>query len=132
MRRLPIERTPSRAATDQRSQHSLDLATTGPDLLRDSVRQALSVLCEEERLAAQYSLLTALKRAGFNVTQHLLLLGIPATTAEQLTAPEIATVIRYVRINEPRAMAALSPVLSEILTAHDGRAGSLKVSNRAA
>ena len=132
MRRLPIERRPSRAATDQRSQHSLDLATAGPDLLRDSVRQALSALCEEERLAAQSSLLTALKRAGFNVAQHLLLLGIPATTAAQLTAPEIATVIRYIRINEPGAMSALSPVLSEILTAHNGRAGSPKVSKRVA
>lgn len=132
MRRLPIERTPCRADYDQRSQHSFDLATAAPDLLRDAVRQALSVLGKEERLAAQYGLLSALKKAGFNVARHLLLLGVPATKVEELTAPELATVIRYVRINEPRAMAALSPVLSEILTAYNGGSGRLRVSNRAA
>ncbi len=90
------------------------------------------MLCEEERLEAQYSLLTSLKGAGFKVAQHLILLGIPTTEADELTAPEIAIVIRYVRINEPKAMAALSPVLSEMLRAHDEHARHFRVSNRAA
>ncbi|HWN98968.1 MAG TPA: hypothetical protein VNS63_06810 [Blastocatellia bacterium] len=110
---------------DRQSGPALDLATAEPDLLRNSVREALSQLSTEERAAVNDRLLTAIEKVGFTIGQHLLLLGIPATLAEELTAPEIAALIRYVRINEPRAMRALVPLLSELLTAHGEGARTL-------
>jgi hypothetical protein len=118
MRKSLIGKTPEPpvGTTDQRSQQALDLATAEPDLLRNLVRQALSQLSAEELPAVNDRLLTALKEAGVDIGLHLLLLGIPARTAEELTAPEIATLIRYLRINDPRAMTDLAPVLNELLT----------------
>jgi hypothetical protein len=119
MKKTRIRKTPEPTVgtIDHRSQKALELATTEPDLLRNSVREALSHLPEEERRAAHNGLLSSLKGAGVNIGHHLLVLGIPARTAEELTAPEIASLIRYVRINETRAMMALAPVLSELLAA---------------
>jgi len=117
---------------EQRSQQKLDLAAVEPDLLRVSVREALSRLSEEDRRAMYVRLLTALKGAGVNIGQHLVLLGIPARTTEELTAAEIATLIRYVRINEPKALAVLTPMLSEPVSAYLEHEGRLKSSRRAA
>lgn len=134
MRKSQIRRTPESTVgnIDRQSRPALDLATAEPDVLCNSVREALSQLSGEERPAVHDRLLTALKKAAVHIGQHLLLLGIPARTAEELTAPEIATLIRYVRINEPRAMAALAPALSDLLTVHAQPARGLKVSSRAA
>ena len=111
---------------DQQFEPELDLANAERELLRNSLRKALSLLSAEERPAVNDKLLTTLKEAGVNIGQQLLLLGIPARTAEELTAPEIATLIRYVRINESRAMMALVPLLSELLAAHGEAARCLK------
>lgn len=119
-------------APGQRSQQEVDFATTEPDSLRDSVREAMSGLSEEDRRAANDKLLTALKRGGVNIGQHLLLLGIPARTAQELTAPDVATLIRYVRISEPRAMTALAGVLTELLTKRSRPPQRAKASRRAA
>jgi len=134
MRKSQIRKKPEPTVgiTDQRSQPVPELATAEPDMLRESVRKGLSQLSAEERPNVYDRLLTALKRAGVNIGQHLLLLGIPARTAEELTAPEIATLVRYVRINEPRAMAALATVLSELLTTNAEADRGSKISRRAA
>jgi hypothetical protein len=95
------------------------------------VREALSHLSEEERQAAHNGLLLALSRAGVNIGDHLLVLGIPARTAEELTAPEIATLVRYVRINEPRVMTALAPILIDVLARHPAPARRVKTSSLA-
>ena len=134
MRKSQTKKTPEATvdATDQRSRQVLELATTQPDLLRTSVREALSELPEEERRAAHNGLLSALRRAGLNIGQHLLVLGIPARTAEELTAPEIATLIRYVRISEPNVMTTFAPILIDVLGKHAAPAQRVPVKTRAA
>lgn len=117
---------------DRQYAPALDLGTAEPDSLRNSVREALSRLSEWDRPNVNDRLLSVLENAGVNIGQDLLLLGIPTTVVEELTAPEIATLVRYVRINEPRAMVALVPVLSEVFAAHGVPAGDLEVSSRAA
>ena len=57
-----------------------------------------------------------LEKAGLNVPQCLFLLGAAALTAEELTAPEIAALIRYVHLTEPQAMMAVAAPLRELLT----------------
>jgi|SRR5678815_578205 hypothetical protein len=123
---------PTVRTTDHRSQEELDIAAAEPDLLRYAVRLALTQLSDEEWPEVNDRLLGTLKRAGVNVGQCLLLLGIAATTADELTEPDIANLIRYVRINEPKAMALIARVLSAIPTLHFELARGAKVGSRAA
>lgn len=134
IRKSQIRKSPKPAigVSDQHSLPELELATAEPDMLRDSVQRGLSRLSAEERPHVYDRMLTAFNKAGVNIGQLLLVLGIPARTAEELTAPEIAALVRYVRINEPRAMAALATVLSELLATNDKANRGLQVSRRAA
>lgn len=119
-------------AADERSKQALEIATMEPDSLRDSLREALSQLSEGEQLGVHNELLSALKGAGVNIGHHLLLLGIPARTAEELTASEMGILIRYVRISESKAMAAVAPILIDVLARHAEPARPVKPSRRAA
>ena len=74
----------------------------------------------------------ALKATKVNIGSLLLLLGIPAESSEQLTAPEIGMLIRYLRINDANAMNALIPVLSDLLAAHPMECKPVKISRQAA
>jgi len=130
--RINKEPEPTKDVLDQRSQPGLQLVAADPDMLRDSVQRGLSQLSEEERSHVLARVLTVLSKTGVNLGQLLLVLGIPARTAGELTAPEVASLVRYVRFNEPMAMAALAPVLSEIVTTNAGALVALKVSRRAA
>jgi hypothetical protein len=134
MRKSPTRIMPEApvSAADKRSQQVLRLATTEPDLLRDLVREALSQLAQEERRGVHNALISTISRAGVNVGHHLLVLGIPATTTEELTAPEIATLIRYIRISEPAVMKTLAPILIEVPGLHDAPAQRVKATRRAA
>ncbi|HSB11539.1 MAG TPA: hypothetical protein VLM38_18770 [Blastocatellia bacterium] len=133
MRTGRIKRAPDAAGDrmSRGSQAAFDPLTAEPNVLRDRVCKALSLLAEDERSGVRDRILVDLTRAGLNIGQCLLLLGIPARTADELTAPEMATLIRYVRINEPKAMTALVPVLSEMLTLHPAQSRGLRVSRAA-
>jgi hypothetical protein len=109
-------RTPTRSHTKQPPQAPIDPLSVEPNVLRDSVRKALSLLGEEEHSSVRDRLLTGLKRARVNIGQCMLLLGIPARTVDELTGPEMATLIRYVRISDPKAIDMLIAPLSELLT----------------
>ena len=130
--RIRKEPEPTTGISDQRSQPGLELAAAEPDMLRDSVQKGLSQLSEEDRPHVYARLLTALNKAGVNLGQLLLVLGIPARTSEELTATEIATLVRYVRLNEPTAMVALATVLSEFVTTNAEAGRASMVSRRAA
>lgn len=107
---------PVRSHTKQPPQAPIDPMSVEPNVLRDSVRKALSLLGDEEQSSMRDRLLTGLKSARVNIGQCMLLLGIPARTVDELTGPEIATLIRYVRISDPKAIAMLIAPLSELLT----------------
>lgn len=94
-----------------------ELVTADPDLLREAVFKALSSLGYERRTGICKRLLSDLKQAGLRLRQTLLMLGASASTAAELTAPEIAALIRYVRLTEPTIMKAVSESLVELLTA---------------
>jgi hypothetical protein len=134
MRRQQNRRAPEsiQVALERRSQQAEEIQAADSEVLRNAVRQALSELPAEERLSTQDALLLALSSTGINIGHHLLVLGIPARTAEELTAPEMAALIRYVRINEPQGMDKLIPVLSAIPTLRIEQPPSSRFSNRAA
>jgi len=120
------------SAADKRSRQVLELATAEPDLLRDVVHEALSKLAREERRGVHSALISALRRAGVNIGHRLLVLGIPATTTEELTAPEMAKLIRYIRIGEPTVMKILAPILIDGPGLHYALAQPVQAKRRAA
>jgi len=134
MRRQQTRRAPEpiNVALERRSLQAQEIEAADSEVLRSTVRQALSELPAEEQRTTQDALLAALSGAGINIGHHLLVLGIPARSAEELTAPEMAALIRYVRINEPQGMNALIPILSAIPTLHIEEPRSPRFSNRAA
>lgn len=109
-------------------QSESELVKADPDYLRDSVRKALISLSMNERSKAATDVLYGLRKAGLGVRECLLMLGSSASTAEELTAPEIAALIRYVRLNEPKAFQSIATLLLGLLIG----TGAVTASNRAA
>ncbi len=109
-------------------QSESELMNADPDNLRDFVRNALLSLSIGERAKASTTVLDALRRAGLRVRECLLMLGASASTTEELTAPEIAALIRYVRLNEPKALQSIATLLTELLIGPD----AVRASDRAA
>jgi hypothetical protein len=99
----------------------LQPAALEPDALRDAVRQALLSLPQAERSSIRDRLLSDLRKAGIDVTQCLFMLGAAASTVNELTPPEIAALIRYVRIIKPNVIKTLARGLGELLATTDLR-----------
>ena len=89
------------------------------DHLQEVVYKALSSLSEDERSDVRNKLLSELEKAGLSVCECLFMLGVSAATTDELTAPEIAALIRYVRLSDLNAMMAVAAPLREILTVTD-------------
>ena len=94
-------------------------AAAEADHLRGVVYKALSSLPADERSDVRDKLLSELEKAGLSVCECLFMLGVSAATADELTAPEIAALIRYVRLSELGAMMAVAAPLRELLTVAD-------------
>jgi hypothetical protein len=85
-----------------------------PDCLRDWLVRVLSELSPEEWIAKRDQLLRGLDETGVNVGGSMFMLGIPAKDSEELTAPDLAMLMRYVRINAPNALKALFEPLMQL------------------
>src|SRR5215467_12504969 len=94
---------------------AMEFAAAEPDCLREIVAKALSSLAIEQRSAFCTQVLACLEKAGLNVRQAVLMLGLSARKVEDLTSAEVATLIRYVRLTEPKMMKALAPTLAQLL-----------------
>jgi len=130
MRRERRRRMPIRIdSTGLVARAAFEPVTAEPNYLRDVVCRALSSLSCEKRVQYRDHLLAAIKKAGLNLSECLFMLGCRAETVEDLTAPELAALIRYARITSPNAMPALAAPIREILAAADLE---VKVSGRAA
>jgi hypothetical protein len=97
----------------------LDLETIEPNLLRDRLLKVLSRLAPEEQSAVRDHLLVGLEQAGVNIGGVLFLLGVLARTSRELTPADLASLIRFVRINSPQAMRFIAAPLAELLAASD-------------
>lgn len=107
----------------------VEFASAEPDYIRDTVCAALLSLSTDKRAIIRNKLLTDLRKAGFKVRQSLLMLGASAKTADELTAPEIAALIRYVRLTKPNLMSVVAEPLEELLEMTNR---GVRVSGRAA
>jgi hypothetical protein len=101
------------------SQQSFDPIKIEPNSLRDRVYQALSGLTFEERASISDQIIGGLKGFSANVRTGLLMLGITARTVSDLTPSDIAKLIRYLRINAPKALEAIGSPLRDLLAASE-------------
>lgn len=98
---------------------ALEPLAAQPDALRDAVYKALSSLSIDERSAFRHQLFGQMRDAGLRVRPCLFMLGASAATAEELTVPEIASLIRYVAFVEPNVMTAVSLTLGGLFIMAD-------------
>ncbi|HMG33769.1 MAG TPA: hypothetical protein VKM94_07520 [Blastocatellia bacterium] len=94
----------------------VELVDAEPDYIREVMSRALSSLSAEKRSYANNKLLSALRSAGLRVRESLLMIGVSARTTDDLTAPEVASLIRYVRLTKPSVIVAVGGSLKEIVT----------------
>jgi hypothetical protein len=82
------------------------------DELKDSVRAMLILMGAMDRKLFIQTLEYEMMRAGLSIRAFLIPLGIPAECAEDLTPTEVGHLIRFFRINVPKAMSAVVRVLA--------------------
>lgn len=124
-----LRKATAKTASEIFSQQSFDPAQIEPNSLRDRVYKALVSLPIEERASMHYRIIASLKDLGVNISTGLLMLGIPARTADDLTPSDMAKLMRYLRINAPKALEAISSPLRDLLTvgeAFEKGVGSLR------
>jgi hypothetical protein len=109
-----------------------DLAGASPEWLRDSVFNALRALSQDECAGARDRILSDMRNAGVNIPSGLLKLGTCARTADELSPGDIAKLVRYVRMNTPEAMKALSGILTDLIAPEDRKAKGIKPLKEAA
>jgi hypothetical protein len=64
-------------------------------------------------------LITGLAKAGVHVGSALFMLGIPASSPEDLSQSDMGKLLRYIRFNSPAAIEALAGPLAELLVANE-------------
>ena len=105
------------AATRERGIRLIEDPTNlEPDALRESVREALSALTDDELASWRDQLLSGLRKAGMNLEACRFLIGISEDSIDNLTPSGIAHLIRYVRLNLPEAMKVVAGRLGKLLT----------------
>ena len=82
------------------------------DGLNDSVREMLVLMEALERKLFIKTLEYEMLGSGLSLRPYLIPLGIAAECAEDLTPTEVGHLIRFFRINVPKAMAAVVRVLA--------------------
>jgi hypothetical protein len=130
MAKIIAKKERTRRTNSDGEQTATEPATMEPDDLREWLLRVLAVLSLEEWTAARNRLLKGLEEAGVNLWSSMFMLGIPARDSEELTAPDFAMLMRYVRINAPTALIALSEQLMELERTY--RATSAEPTRRAA
>src|SRR5262249_13180589 len=91
-----------------------------PDALRDQVQRALPAVCVADGKRFCQTLLKGLEETGVHVGSSLFLLGIPATSAEDMTPSDMGKLLRYIRMNSPSAIEALIGPLAELFVLEKG------------
>jgi hypothetical protein len=98
----------------------------GPDELKNTIRDGLVEMNMSEREAFFETLEGEMRLFGLDVRKYLVPLGIPGRSPEDLTPTEIGHLVRYLKINVPKAMPAVQKAMSRFVVfgeklGHDGR-----------
>lgn len=100
-------------------------SAVGADELKAVVRDGMVGMNMTGREEFIGTLEAEMRRAGLNMRGYLVPLGIPGRSTEDLTPTEVAHLIRFLKLNVPRAMAAVERALAryENFSAEDGGKG---------
>jgi hypothetical protein len=95
------------------------------DELKAVVRDGLVGMGMTEREQFIETLEAELRRSGLNMRGYLVPLGIPGRSTEDLTPTEVAHLIRFLKLNVPKAMSAVERALAryENFATEDGGKG---------
>ena len=86
------------------------LESLDPDALKNLVRNGLASMKIPDREEFIRSLEREMRRANLNMRAYLIPLGIPASSAEDLTPSEVGHLIRFLKMIVPQAMPAVERV----------------------
>lgn len=90
---------------------TVDWSALDGNELKAVVRDGLVAMNMSEREEFIGTLEAELRRAGLNMRAYLVPLGIPGRSTEDLTPTEVAHLIRFLKLNVPRAMPAIEGAL---------------------
>jgi hypothetical protein len=91
---------------------TVSLSRLTAEELKSAVRDALVSMGLAEREEFIKVLSEELKRVGLNIRMYLVPLGIPGRKPDDLTPTEVGHLIRFLKINVPKAMPAVAAALS--------------------
>lgn len=91
------------------------------DKLKASVQEMLVLMEALERKLFIKTLEYEMFRAGLSIRDYLIPLGITATCAEDLSPNEVGHLVRFFRINVPKAMSAVARVFDDCPVFETGR-----------
>ena len=87
------------------------LSLIGPDDLKIAVRDQFASMTTADRMAFILALETKLRSANLSMRSYLILLGISASSPEELTPSEVGHFVRFLKINLPSVMRAVDGVI---------------------
>lgn len=90
--------------------------------LKARVRDGLVAMNMTDREEFIGTLEAEMRRAGLNMRAYLVPLGIPGHSPEDLTPTEVAHLIRFLKLNVPKAMPAIERAIGRhgSFAVHDG------------
>jgi len=91
----------------------VDLKSISPDELKSLVRDSVSGMTAAERELFYTEMEASLRKAGMDLASYVIPLGITGRSAEDLTPTEMGHLLRYLRINVPKATGVIARVLSK-------------------
>jgi hypothetical protein len=102
---------------------SIDLQKMSPDDLKSLVREGLVAMTIADRESFFETLESEMKEADLDIRAYLVPLGIPGRSAEDLTPNEVGHLLRYLKINVPKALTPMARVLNRcgVLTENTSR-----------
>lgn len=80
--------------------------------LKEVVRDGLVAMNATEREEFIGTLEAEMRRAGLNMRAYLIPLGIPGRSPDDLTPTEVAHMMRFLKLNVPKAMPAIERALT--------------------
>jgi hypothetical protein len=94
---------------------TMGLNGLGPDELKSVIRDGLVGMNMSEREAFFETLEGEMRQFGLDVRKYLVPLGIPGRSPEDLTPTEVGHLVRYLKINVPKAMPAVNKAMSRFV-----------------
>jgi hypothetical protein len=91
---------------------TLKIKDLSPDELKNAVRDGLVSMTISDRIGFIEALESELRKLDLNIRAYLVPLGIPGRSAEDLTPNEVGHLVRFLKINVPKAIPAIERAMS--------------------